>query len=322
MKNNKNIKKIYTLLLYVTGGLAICWLVMGAVLLVKKQPSSIYVSSENVKQGETIFIRVKSQASEITGSFGTEKLIFYKKGIYREWIAFLGIDADHNPGDYKIFVDTSDAEHLVKNIKVEIADFTLTSAISAPSAKTGFTNETAINNIINNDNPVLKKVLKKITESPYFKKSFSFPLKKMEKSGLSFGKFINFTKYNIQHLGVDLKAPQKTEIYAINDGKVVSTAELSNYGKTVIIDHGLDIFSLYLHLDEFDVKEGDDVKRGQIIGLSGDTGYATAPHLHFSVRVGASRVDPIAFIETTKRMDDSFVLADITQAFLNLFNSR
>ena len=52
------------------------------------------------------------------------------------------------------------------------------------------------------------------------------------------------------------KAPEKTEVYAINDGKVVLTVNLSNYGKTVIIDHGLDIFSLYLHLEEFKISEG------------------------------------------------------------------
>ena len=64
------------------------------------------------------------------------------------------------------------------------------------------------------------------------------------------------------------------------------------------------------------------VKKGQIIGLSGDTGYVTAPHLHFSIRVGTARVDPIAFIETTQKMNDSLILADISNAFLNIFNLK
>lgn len=318
MKNNK---KRFSIFLYLVAILICCWLVAGCFLFFSNSPAIIYVSSENPKQGDTIFIRVKSGAGEITGNFGTEKLVFYKKGNSSEWLAFLGIDADQNPGDYKIFVDTSDAEHLVKEIKVGVANFSLSLSVLAPSPeKTGYTNEKAVNNILKNDNPVLNKVLSKTTEEPYFKKSFSFPLSKMENSGLSFGRFINFAKYKIQHLGVDLRASKDTEIYAINDGKVVSAVDLSNYGKTVIIDHGLDIFSLYLHLDEFKVAEGDIVKKGQIIGLSGDTGYTTAPHLHFSVRVGGSRVDPVAFIETTKKMDDSFILADISHAFSNVFN--
>ena len=144
-----------------------------------------------------------------------------------------------------------------------------------------------------------------------------------KKTGFSFGKFIGFGKYALQRLGVDLKAPEKTKIYSVNDGKVAATLELSNYGKTVIIDHGLDIFSLYLHLDEFKVSVGDMVRRGQLIGLSGDTGYTTAPHLHFSMRVDGQRVDPIAFIETTKKISDNSaapsLTADIANAFINLF---
>ena len=104
------------------------------------------------------------------------------------------------------------------------------------------------------------------------------------------------------------------------DGKVVLTADLPNYGKTVIIDHGLDIFSLYLHLDEFKVVEGQIVKKNQILGLSGDTGYSTAPHLHFSIRVGTSRVDPLVFIEATKKLDENSFIAAISNAFLNIIN--
>ena len=79
---------------------------------------------------------------------------------------------------------------------------------------------------------------------------------------------------------------------------------------------------MYLHLDEFKVSEGQIVKRSQLIGLSGGTGYVTAPHLHFSMRVDGARVDPIAFIETTKKINDNLILADISQAVLSLFQQH
>jgi len=289
--------------------------------------ASVYVSPENPKQGDTVFIRVKSNASEVMGnldqSFGTaqdqNKLVFYRRGNSQEWIAFFGIDVDQKPGDYKVFVYTSDAEHLTKEIKVVPADFSSAPTAAAPSSsRTGITQTKAVDNIVKKDNPAIKKILSNFTPEPYFTGAFSFPLDKIKEIGYPFGKFIGFNAEKMQHLGVDLNAPEKTDVYAVNDGKVAATLDLSNYGKTVIIDHGLDIFSLYLHLEEFKVAPGDMVKRGQVIGLSGDTGYVTAPHLHFSMRVGTSRVDPIVFVETTKKLNDNFMMADLSQAFLNI----
>lgn len=304
---------------YVVGGLFIILAALAVFMSFHKEPASIYVSPEDAKQGDTIFIRVKTQAPEITGNLGEERLVFYKKGM-NEWVSFLGIDADQKPGDYKIFVDTSKAEHLIKDIKISLAGFSSQKAVQAPAVSNNGTTQTkAITNIRASDNPSIKKFLSKFTPAPYFSSPFSFPLSKVEKTGYSFGKFIEFAKNTLQHFGVDLKADEKTDVYAVNDGKVVATLDLSNYGKTVIIDHGLNIFSLYLHLEEFKVVPGQIVMRGQEIGLSGETGYVTAPHLHFSMRVGDSRVDPIAFINTTQKMNENFFLADLANAFLNLF---
>jgi murein DD-endopeptidase MepM/ murein hydrolase activator NlpD len=290
-------------------------------------PASIYVFPENPKQGDSVFIRVKSKSNIVTGSFkefsdATQKgqeLVFYRKGKSTEWIALLGIDATQDPGNYKIYVDTGEMQILTKEIKISSAEFLSAPVVSAPSsAVTGYTNERAVNNIVNNDNPSLNKILSNFTPEPYFSRPFSSPLGSVKISGLSFGEFIKFGQQKIQHLGVDLRAPEKTKVYAVNDGKVVATLDLSNYGKTIIIDHGLGIFSLYLHLSEFEVFEGQMVKRGRAIGLSGETGYTAGPHLHFSMRVNGSRVDPLAFMQTTQKINDNFMLADISNAFLNI----
>jgi len=333
-------KKKDLIFLYILAGLIVIFLVLGFFLFRQGGIApSIYVYPENPKQGDTVFVRIKSDFGAITGNFkkiigpepsfvstenpdSAQDLIFFRKNKSLEWVSIFGIDADQASGNYKIFVNAGGAE-LTKEIKISVADFSVSPAALAPSEKkTGYSAEKAISNIKNNDNPVLAKVLSNFTREPYFKETFFPPLGSMQAIGFSFGKFIWFTQYKLQHLGVDLEAFKNTDIHSINDGKVVLTANLSNYGKTVVIDHGLDIFSLYLHLDEFKVLEGEIVKRGQIIGLSGDTGYATAPHLHFSIRVGGARVDPLQFIETSKKIDESFFLADISQAFLNLINQK
>ena len=325
--DQKKTKKKIPVFLFVVVALVVFLLALAFFLLSYNEPESIYVFPENPKQGDSVFIRVKSKSDNVAGSFiessnatqNKQELVFYRKGKSTEWIALLGVDATQDPGDYEIFVDTGGGQILTKETKVSLAEFSSEPAILAPSsAATGYTNEKAVNNIIKNDNPSLDKFLSNFTPEPYFTSAFSSPLGSVKISGLSFGEFVKFGQQKIQHLGVDLRAPEKTKVYAVNDGKVVATLDLSNYGKTIIIDHGLGIFSLYLHLSEFEVSEGQMVKRGKAIGLSGETGYTAGPHLHFSMRVNGSRVDPMAFVQTTQKINDNFMLADISNAFLSI----
>ena len=89
-------------------------------------------------------------------------------------------------------------------------------------------------------------------------------------------------KTSSPHLGLDFRVPTGTPVAAMNDGTVLLARPLYFEGNFVVIDHGQGLLTLYLHLSEFKVKEGDQVKRGQVIALSGGTGRATGPHLHVS----------------------------------------
>lgn len=95
------------------------------------------------------------------------------------------------------------------------------------------------------------------------------------------------------HLGFDLAVAQHTPVIAANDGKVVWAAPLGIYGNCIVVDHGYGLQSIYGHLSELDVKEGDLVKRGQEMGKSGSTGLAGGDHLHFSMQVDGVQVNPI-----------------------------
>ena len=103
------------------------------------------------------------------------------------------------------------------------------------------------------------------------------------------------------HSGADLHAAKGTPVHATNHGRVVLAKNLYFTGNTVIVDHGLGIYSLYAHLSRIDVKHGDVVKNGQDVGLSGATGRVTAPHLHWAMRVQGARVDPFSLIGSGSR---------------------
>jgi len=95
------------------------------------------------------------------------------------------------------------------------------------------------------------------------------------------------------HLGIDLASTARSPVYAANKGKVLSTQPIGIYGNTVIVDHGFGLCSLYSHLSEITVREGDRVEKETQIGFTGLTGMAAGDHLHFSMMVGSVFVNPI-----------------------------
>jgi hypothetical protein len=98
------------------------------------------------------------------------------------------------------------------------------------------------------------------------------------------------------HTGADFLSPAGRPVKAPNAGRVVLAASRYFSGNTVVIDHGLGLFSLLAHLSEIDVKAGDRVAAGDVVGKVGATGRVTGPHLHWAVRVNGARVDPLSLL--------------------------
>lgn len=107
-----------------------------------------------------------------------------------------------------------------------------------------------------------------------------------------------FTGRWVMHNGIDLNVPKGTPVFAIKDGIIQTTGLLDNYGLYIIINHEGGYSSLYGHLDQILVIEGDSVHKGQEIGLSGNTGRSTGPHLHLEVLKENVPVDPVALIRS------------------------
>jgi len=94
------------------------------------------------------------------------------------------------------------------------------------------------------------------------------------------------------HTGVDIGAPRGAPVQAASDGRVIYTGWFGGYGKIVVVDHGGGVSTLYAHLSQILTREGRGVRRGEVIGRVGSTGYSTGPHLHFEVRINGRPIDP------------------------------
>jgi murein DD-endopeptidase MepM/ murein hydrolase activator NlpD len=107
-----------------------------------------------------------------------------------------------------------------------------------------------------------------------------------------------------RHQGADFRAASGTPVHAPNGGRVVLAADLYFSGNTVIIDHGLGMFSLFAHFSRLGVHTGEMVTRGQVLGESGATGRVTGPHLHWALRLGEASVDPLAVVNAVASLGE------------------
>lgn len=108
-------------------------------------------------------------------------------------------------------------------------------------------------------------------------------------------RFHPILKYRRMHTGIDIAAPKGTPIYATGDGTVVDAGRESGYGITCQINHGYGYQTLYGHLSKLNVKPGQKIKRGEIIGFVGNTGLSMAPHVHYEVILNGQKVNPVYF---------------------------
>jgi murein DD-endopeptidase MepM/ murein hydrolase activator NlpD len=103
-------------------------------------------------------------------------------------------------------------------------------------------------------------------------------------------------KVKKMHSGIDFAAPIGTPIYATADGKIEEVSvRFSGYGKMIVIDHGFGYKTRYAHMHDFAVRQGQNIKRGELIGYVGDTGLSTAPHLHYEVLMNGVLINPVHY---------------------------
>ncbi len=152
---------------------------------------------------------------------------------------------------------------------------------------------------IKNDRIRLRQIYGSSKAVIRFSQPFIWPLKSTIITPFGRRRFLNETPKS-PHGGIDLRGKTGTPVPAAAGGKVAFSGKLYYSGNAVIIDHGLDIFSLYLHLNTLLVAEGDQVNQGQILGTLGSTGRVTGPHLHWGIKINGIFVDPLEFIKESR----------------------
>jgi murein DD-endopeptidase MepM/ murein hydrolase activator NlpD len=214
------------------------------------------------------------------------------------WTTILGVDLDTKPGKHP-----ADAFFTMQDGSIEKRE----AVIEVEAKKYPTTELTVDDKYVELSKPDLARALReaketeaifaKITSEALWDKPFAVPLPG-ETKGTNFGHRRVFNKQpRAPHAGADLHAVLGTPVHAANRGRVVLAKDLFFTGNTVILDHGLGVYSLYAHLSRIDVKLGQMVSNAELLGLSGATGRVTGPHLHWGMTVQGARVDPFTLVD-------------------------
>ncbi len=200
---------------------------------------------------------------------------------------YLGIDLDTKPGAHEVHYEMG-AEKGTLTIDVKDRKFGTESLEVAPEySKLDRPTQARIDH----EAKELEELWTRVTPERLWSKAFVRPAVGALGSSFGFRRVFN-AEPKSPHAGVDIKAPTGAEVFAANRGIVALARELFYTGNTVIIDHGLGLYTIYAHLSRIDVETDAPVERAARIGLVGATGRVTGPHLHWGVRLAGSRVDP------------------------------
>jgi len=212
----------------------------------------------------------------------------------KQWQALVGIPLSTKAGAHKITVSTEDNSH---EIDFNVADKDYPAqhlTIKKKRMVTGFTE--ADLKKINADTKAMTKA-KSNWVNQAVDTHFITPVDGRLSSLFGLKRFFN-TIAKRPHNGLDIAAPTGTAIVAPASGKVIDTGNYYFNGNTVFLDHGQGLLSAYLHMNKIQVKPGQLVKQGDILGTVGETGRVTGPHLHWIVYLNKTPVDPALFIST------------------------
>jgi murein DD-endopeptidase MepM/ murein hydrolase activator NlpD len=208
-----------------------------------------------------------------------------------DWVAVVGIPLAATVGEHTIDVThdnkTSTRSYTVSAKKYPVQKLKLDRAMVEPPPE--------VIARIERESAHLKTVRATWRESATTSAAFLIPSKGPLSSRFGLQRVLN-GKPRSPHAGLDVAAPTGTPIHAPGDGIVIDTGDYYFCGKTVFIDHGHGLITLYCHLSEIIAKTGDVVRQGDRIGLVGSTGRSTGPHLHWTVYLNGVAVEPELFL--------------------------
>jgi len=251
--------------------------------------------------GAPVLFQVKSptKLESLTGTWLGHQLTFSYDASTKTWFALAGVSIETAPGKYTLEVTTKPAANksltMMKAFDVGHAEYPQIKVELAVDKK--FTEPTPEQTEQIAEGVKIKQdYLSRVTPTREWDGNFTAPADAAISDVFGSQRIFN-GKAQSPHQGLDFRVPNGTPVAAMNSGTVLLARFLYYEGNFVVIDHGQGFLTLYLHLSEFKIKEGDTVTRGQIIGLSGGTGRATGPHLHVAVRWQGTYLDPARLLQ-------------------------
>jgi murein DD-endopeptidase MepM/ murein hydrolase activator NlpD len=276
-------------------------LLIPLLLLATEQPArdlAVRVFPPRPAQGRLVVVQVEGArpGDRVSGVFAGRKLRFFidEQGRVR---ALSAVAWKQPPGDASLVVtlEPPQGDAIIQGVavpvlpgKFETQELSVDSKYVRPPR-----NERAR---IRSERAALKIVWRAPPTQRKWRGSFVWPCQGEISSPFGARRMFN-RKLKSRHFGVDIDQKTGDPVRAVGAGRVVMVAERYYSGGTVIVDHGLRLFSLYFHLSEFLVNTGDMVERGQLIGKVGGSGRATGPHLHLGTRVEGLSFDPLSLLE-------------------------
>ncbi len=291
-------------------------------------PLTIATSDRSLQPGELIVVQIdeadQGAAAHADGTnltdvrvavFGKTVTAFADRGA---WTALVGIDLEQHPGRYMLTASARrgstevEASQPLVVVPKRFATRTLTVSPEfvnpPPDAAARITA----------DADRLKDVYAHSADAPLWRRPFVRPVPQNTNS--RFGQRSRFNgELRSPHAGTDFMSPAGTPVQAPNAGRVVVARDLYFTGNTVVIDHGLGVFSMLAHLSRLDVQEGQQVNGGDLVGLVGATGRVTGPHLHWALRVAGARVDPMSALALLGQPAESLMRLSIVRPSFDEF---
>jgi len=281
------------------------WLLAGALLLVSAHcfaaaaphPSSswtLHYRPLRIVNGSPVVVSVTTPkpVTDVTGRWLGHELAFSFDRRTKTWVALAGASLETKSGSYpmELRATTSNGRALsfAKQIPVQRRRYPRV-VLKVPGRYTAPSPDEQ--HEIVEDKKIKEEAFKTLSSEREWQGSFSAPVNAQISEVFGVQRAFNGS-VKATHQGLDFRVHAGTPVAAANSGKVILARPLFFEGNCVVIDHGQGLLTLYLHLSKFLVGEGDEVKKGEQIGLSGGTGRATGPHLHLAVRWQGEYLDP------------------------------
>ena len=255
---------------------------------------SIRWTPEQIASGSPCLLKVSvaTPVSKLDGTWQGHPIAFFPSGDRRTWYALAGVDVETKPGTYPVtlvaILQDGFTETTQRDVTVSHANYK-TEVLRVPQKYVKPDPETLVR--IDQDKQLKKAAFAHEVAAIEWSGDFKPPIDTKPSEGFGTRRTFNGQLASI-HRGMDYHAAVGSPVMAANAGEVVLARELFYEGNCVMINHGQQFLTIYMHLSHLSVKEGDRVQKGQEVGLSGATGRATGPHLHVAVRWQDAYLDP------------------------------